>query len=125
MILIFTILWNALEAIADGLYDKGKKTISGVIEFIGKLVGIFTVAYVTYGITVYTIDIPVWKIILGFVFVRFLIFDYIYNITRGLEFEYIGNTKLYDKFLQKVPWHYLLFIKTICGIVGISFLLNL
>ena len=125
MILLFTILTNALEAVYEGLYDNGKKTISGIIEFVQKLIGITTVAYVTYGLTVGTIDIPLWKIITGFVLIRFLIFDYIYNKTRGIPLYYTGTTKLYDKLLSKVPGHFILFVKVILGIVGTIFLLNL
>ena len=124
MILLLTILWHTLEAIADGLYDKGKKTISGIVEFIGKLITIGTTAYVTYGVVVGSIDIPIWKLIAGFVFVRFLIFDFIYNVTRGLSLWYIGNTKIYDKVMIKLgTWG--LFVKFCCGIVGIVFLIGL
>jgi len=124
MILLLTILWHSLEAIADGLYDKGKKTISSIVEFINKLVAIGTTAYVTYGVVVGSINIPVWKLIAGFVFIRFLIFDTIYNLTRGLPWNYVGSTKLYDKVLAKTgSWGW--FLKAILGIVGIAFLLGL
>lgn len=125
MILLLTILTNALEAIYEGLYDNGKRTISGIIELFQKLIGITTVVYVTYGLTVGTIDIPLWKIIVGFILVRFLLFDYIYNKTRGLHLYYQGMTKIYDRLLSNVPAHFILFIKVIAGIIGIVFLLGI
>ena len=43
-------------------------------------------------------SVPLWKLITGFVFVRFAIFDIAYNLTAGEEMYYIGMTKRYDKF---------------------------
>lgn len=125
MILILTILTNALEAIYEGLYDNGKKMLSGIIELTYRLLGAFTIVFITYGVTVGQIDISVWKLITGFIFVRFLIFDFTYNKTRGLPLMYIGSTKIYDKVLSKIPISFIVFIKFICGIVGTAFLLGL
>lgn len=125
MILLLTILTNALEALYEGLYDNGKKLLSGIIEFIQKIVAVSTVAYVTYGLTVGTIDIPIWKIITGFILIRFLLFDFVYNKVRGLPVLFIGSTKIYDKLLSKVPNNFILFVKVIAGIVGTAFLLGL
>lgn len=125
MILLLTILTNALEAIYEGLYDNGKKTVSGIIEMCYKFIGVFTVAYITYGLTAGLILIPFWKIIIGFIFIRFLIFDYTYNKIRGLSLYYQGTTKLYDQMLSSVPGHFILFVKVIAGIVGTTFLLGI
>ena len=125
MILLLSILTNALEAIYEGLYDNGKKTIAGILELIQKAVGVFTVAYITSDLLTHHIYIPIWKLIVGFILIRFLIFDYIYNITRGLSLTYIGNTKLYDKFLNTVPGHFIAFVKIILGLMGTCFLLGL
>lgn len=124
LILIFSIVWPILEAVYEGLYDNGKKTVSGIVEFLHKLVVVGTTAFVTYGVTVGMIDIPVWKLILGFVFIRFLLFDYTYNITRKLPLGFIGTTKIYDKVMSKLTsWGH--FVKVICGVVGTAFLLGL
>lgn len=125
MILLLSILTNALEAIYEGLYDSGKKTIAGILEFIQKIVGVATVAYVTSGILTHDINIPIWKLIVGFIAIRFLIFDYIYNAVRKLPLDYRGRTKLYDKITSKVPGHFLFFVKFIVGVLGAAFLLGL
>lgn len=125
MILLLSILYNALEAIYEGLYDNGKKLLSGIIEFISKLFSVATVAYITYGVTVGLITIPIWKLIIGFILIRFLLFDFVYNKVRGLPALFTGSTKIYDKLLSKIPSHFILFIKVIAGIIGIIFLLGL
>jgi hypothetical protein len=124
LILILGIIWPTLEAVYEGLYDNGKKTISGIVELLHKLVVVGTTAFVTYGVTVGTIDTPIWKLILGFVFIRFLLFDYIYNITRKLPLGFIGTTKIYDRVMSKLG-NWGTFIKICCGIVGTAFLLGL
>jgi len=65
-----------------------------------------------------------WKVFVGFVFVRFFMFDVIWNLTRGMKWNYYGSVKLYDRIMTKFGgfgW----FVKIICGIVGICFLLGL
>ena len=68
--------------------------------------------------------VPAWKIVLGFVFVRFLIFDVTWNIARGVKWNYYGTTKLYDRIMFELGgfgW----MMKFIFGIMGICFLLGI
>ena len=123
MILLFAILFNSLEAVYEGLYDKGIKLWSGIVEFVLKAIIIFVCLNWFAGIHPMIHYEPLWKTILGFVFIRFLIFDIIYNLTRGLQWNYIGNTKIYDKLISKLGgfgW----FVRLILGIIGIVFLLQ-
>jgi hypothetical protein len=62
--------------------------------------------------------------ITGFVFVRFLLFDFTYNLSAGLNIFYIGSTKLYDRIMQQLGG-FGVFLKIGLGIVGITFLLGI
>ena len=65
--------------------------------------------------------IPVSKLILGFIFVRFMIFDLAYNLANGQKWNYYGTTKLYDRIMTKLAdWGW--WMKLVCGTVGIVFL---
>jgi len=89
MILLFSVLFNALEAIYEALYDRGKKTLSSIFEFVLK-VGIVVIClyYLSgYRFLLYHI-IPMWKVFAGFVFVRFVIFDLTWNLVRGVKWNY-------------------------------------
>ena len=68
--------------------------------------------------------VPTWKLITGFVFVRFAIFDIVYNLTSGLKWNYYGTTKLYDRIMIRLGgWGW--WIKLCLGIIGGCFLLGL
>jgi hypothetical protein len=58
--------------------------------------------------------------ILQYVFIRFAVFDYTYNATRGLPMGYTGNTSMYDKAMQKVPNGFEAWSKSIFLTVGIT-----
>jgi len=126
MILLFTIVFNLLEAIYEGLYDRGKKVASAIIEFILKA-GIVTVCLLWFSGYRFLIyhwpPIPLWKVFCGFGFVRFLIFDITYNLANGQKWNYYGTVKFYDRIMQKLggfSW----FIKIILGIMGVVFLMG-
>jgi hypothetical protein len=131
MILLFTILFNALNALSDGLYDNGKKTFSGIIRFIGLGPVIVLALAELSGLHWFSVtDKDFISIVISFVLVRYFLFDAIYNLTRGLNIFYIGTTKLYDKLLQKfLSWTgmagfiILIATKMIAGFLGIIFLI--
>jgi hypothetical protein len=58
--------------------------------------------------------------VLQYVFIRFALFDYTYNATRGLPMGYTGNTSMYDKAMQKVPNGFEAWSKSIFLTVGIT-----
>lgn len=125
MVLLFTLLFNALEAVYESLYDKGKKSPSAIFEFVLKVGVVATCLYYYSGwhFLWYKI-IPLWQVFLGFILIRFAIFDLIWNLTRGMKWNYYGTVKLYDRIMAKFGgfgW----FVKIICGIVGVCFLLGI
>jgi hypothetical protein len=127
MILLFTILFNLLEAIYEGLYDRGKKVASGIIELIFKS-GVVTVCLLWFSgyrfLLYHWPPIPLWKVFLGFVFVRFLLFDITWNLARGVSWNYYGTVKWYDRTMAKLG-EYGYMLKAICGLIGIIFLLGI
>ncbi len=67
--------------------------------------------------------VPLWKQIVGFIFVRFMIFDVAYNLANGQRWNYYGTTKLYDSIMTELGsfgW----FVKIVSGIMGICFLMG-
>ena len=124
MILLFTILFNALEAISEGLYDRGSKLLSGIIEFVKTALIVLICVLWFKGIVYYTTDKDFWSLIISFVLVRYFMFDWVYNIFRGVNsMFFIGNTKLFDKLLRKLPPMIVIITKCIAGFLGIIFLL--
>jgi len=93
MILMTTSI--SLNAMGDGYNDMDKKELGHVLNAfsIGSLLAIPI-----------TCDINKkkwWVYPLQYTFIRIGSFDYIYNTTRKLPLNYIGNSSLTDKFWQK------------------------
>ena len=124
MILVYAIIFIAFEAISEALI---KKHYPDSIIFKGWLQWLLAVVlFLIWFVIAYCFDgyyVPTLKLIIGFVFVRFMIFDSIYNLTVGLPWDYYGTTKLYDRIMVKLgSWGWMM--KAICGIVGVVFLLG-
>ena len=88
-----------LDAIGDALYDKGIKTLSGVIQTLLLGFFLFTTCFLDADTLLWAVSYPgaVWLMI-GYVCLRYALFDYTYNIVRGLHPFFTGSTKLLDKF---------------------------
>lgn len=88
------------EAVYEGLRDRGKKTIAGVIEFIYLSVITLIVYAWLSGYLIFHVNNPLFILTIGgYVLVRYALFDPVYNKCRGNDLWYIGNTKIYDKLL--------------------------
>lgn len=131
-LLLFIVL-IFLEALYESLYDTGKKTLSGVIEFFHR--AIFYLALMAWMIKypfIWEIDLPFWKLLIGFLFIRYSIFSFIYNLFRfdvDIPLFYVGHTKIFDKvinwFLAKSKFNPSIFLgitKLACFILGADFL---
>ena len=120
MILLFTILFNGLEAFYEALYDNGQKMFSGIVEAIHKLGIVVTLAWLTqnnYG------DKDLISLVIAFFLVRHLVFNPIYNLVRGLNIFYIGNTKLFDKIMGHFGIIPFVISQFISGFLGIIYLI--
>lgn len=98
MILLFTILFNSLNALSDGLYDEGRKALSGVLKFL-YIAPIIIICLLTLNGNNWITDTSkdFISVAISFLLVRYFLYDPVYNLTRGLNIFYIGNTKIYDK----------------------------
>jgi hypothetical protein len=71
-----------------------------------------------------------YKVIAGFIMFRFGLFDPILNISAGIEINYIGTTKRWDKIIRwicdktKCPVEYILFIRLCIAGMGIGWLIT-
>ena len=107
-----------LDAMADGYRDEGNKPLSHALEAasIGVLVASpFVIDY----------DKSKWGWYLtSYVTLRFSLFDYSYNLTRGLPLDYQGTTSKYDEFMCTVPNNFANYAKGVSFIVGFSIPIN-
>lgn len=125
MLLFYAILFILTEAVTEGLLKRFNKA-----DFIFDLWIQWVIACFLFGVwcvIAANFDnyyVPAWKLIAGFIFVRFLIFDIAWNIARGVSWDYYGTTKAYDRFMVKLGY-FGQFAKLVFGIVGIFFLLGI
>lgn len=124
MILFTAIIIILTEAITEGLL---KRLIPG--SFIFDLWTQWVIAITLFSvwfIWAFHFDgyyVPIAKMIIGFVFVRFAIFDVVWSLARGVKWNYYGTTKWYDRIMTELAeWGWML--KMICLIVGMCFLLG-
>jgi hypothetical protein len=125
MLLFTAILFIAFEAIAEGL----AKRFNFADDFLFDAWVQWVIALLLFGVWfIVSIHfdgyfVPVWKIVTGFVFIRFAIFDVLWNLSRGVEWNYYGVTKLYDKIMTVLgSWGWM--VKAIAAVWGISWLLG-
>jgi len=88
-----------LDAIGDALYDKHLKTLSGVIQTLLLTFFITCTCLVDADTLLWPItwEGVIWLMV-GYVCLRYALFDFVYNVSRGLHPFYTGSTKLLDKF---------------------------
>jgi len=126
MNLLLVILFISFEAICEALIRKHCSKLSEIIFKWWLQWIIAIVLFAVWFVLALNFDryyIPVWKLIAGFVFVRFMLFDVIWNLARGAKWNYYGITKLYDRIMTSLGgfgW----WIKICCGVVGICFLMG-
>ena len=128
MILLTCIIIILIEAVTEGLL---KRFISPINEIIFDAWVQWVIALMMFGswfIWAIHFDgyyVPVWKMITGFVFVRFAIFDVAINLAWGQKWDYYGTVKWYDRkmaALGSFGWFVKFFI---CAPVGVCFLLGI
>jgi hypothetical protein len=128
ILLITALLFILFEAIGEALIKMYRPKLS-VIVFKWWLQWIIVIAL--FLIWLFAIALPfdkyyvsTVKLILGFIFVRFLIFDVVWNLTFGVKWNYYGTTKLYDRIMSELGgfgW----FMKGVIGLIGILFLIGI
>ena len=130
LILITALLFIALEAIGEGLILKHSSAISEVIfdwwvQVIIALLLFGGWLMIAVGLDG---DYSVIKLIVGFVLLRFAVFDPMFNISAGLNINYIGGRKLYDRVLKWIATKWgmggIWFARAIALFWGIAWLLD-
>ena len=127
MLLLIAIAIILIEAIGEGLLKRFNSPVNEIIfdAWIQWVIALmFFGSWFIWAIHFDGYYVPTWKIITGFVFVRFAIFDVIWNISRGVKWNYYGTTKLYDRIMFELA-EYGWMLKAIAGIMGICFLLGI
>jgi len=131
MILLFCILFILFEAITEGLLKRFNKAQWLFNNYVQAVIatGLFIVWLFVFALPFDSYYVPTWKLITGFIFVRFLIFDPSFNLSAGLNINHIGTKKWYDKFLGLIRdmWGIstIWFARIILGIIGVCFLLGI
>ena len=126
MILIYAIAIILIEAVTEGLLKRLNSPINEIIfdAWIQWVIALmFFFIWLIWAVHFDGYYVPIWKMIAGFVFVRFATFDVMWNLARGVKWNYYGVTKWYDRFMYKLGsfgW----FLKAISGIIGTIFLLG-
>ena len=103
IILIF--LTIALEAISEAMYDENIKMWSKVVQ-LGMIGAFFGLIYLKKWS---------WHIPAIYILIRLMFFGMIYNIVRGMSYNYVGTTAFYDIYIAKYVmtsfvWLFLLFL---------------
>lgn len=128
MNLLLAFILIVLEAVFEGLKTGGLYLYSEAVEFIYLiLVTLMVFAWLNRRFVFNQPKIGMFiKVLIGYILLRFSLFDFIWNISAGQPLDYIGNTKLFDGALQflKDMWGFsiIVLIKSISGFWGISWL---
>jgi len=117
MILLSIILFFIVfEAVHEGLAFRGKKRIAAAVEFV-RLMGVpalvlFWPWLIRSNIELadYYYNVHTWHfwrylfvhLILGWTFIRFGIFNIIFNISAGLPIMHVGTVKLIDRLEKRI-----------------------
>jgi len=122
MNLILALFLIIVEAVFEGLKISGHHIASELVEMV-------YLVCITFGLFAWINSVksfeykPILKILIGYVLLRFALFDLAWNISAGQEWFYYGITKAYDIFMSKLGgWGW--FLKIIAGIWGVAWLLG-
>ena len=106
-----------LKAIADGLNDTGYKDYGHALTALW-IAGLLVIPFICKFVKRW------YEYLIGYVLLNIALFDFAYNITRGLQLSYVGTTSWWDQAISTVPFGFMLFVRLIALIVGIFLILN-
>jgi len=125
MNLILALFLIIVEAVFEGLKTGGHHIASELVEMVylsGVTFGLF--AWLNWKqINSFFERKSMIRILIGYVLLRFALFDLVWNISAGQDLFYYGITKAYDIFMAKLGgWGW--FLKVVAGIWGVAWLLG-
>ncbi|TSA51972.1 MAG: hypothetical protein D4R45_07730 [Planctomycetaceae bacterium] len=101
LILSFFLL---LEAVFEGLSLSHHLIASEIVEVVwlaGVTIGLF--CWINWHqVNSFYDRKKLIRLLIGYVLLRFALFDLIFNVSAGLDINYIGDTKLFDKGLAVI-----------------------
>ena len=124
MNLILALFLIVFEACFEGLRTGGHYLASEIVE-VAYLSGITLMAFAWLNWRQKT---SFWdrtnsflKVLIGYVLLRFVLFDIIWNLSAGQDLFFYGTTKLYDRVMTSLgSWGY--FLKFCSLVVSLAFL---
>jgi hypothetical protein len=129
MILLLAIFFILIQPILEAVQNAFKPEWNPIIRKIGWIIRIAIGVIWFFTCTspeIYYVE--TWKLIVGYIFVAFMIYDTVWNLTsiicgKDISIWYYGTTKWYDRKMTKLgSWGW--FVKAIAGTVGIVFLMG-
>jgi hypothetical protein len=102
MNLLLALFLIVFEAVFEGLKTQGFHVASELVEAV-YLSGVTLIVFAWINRTPWFTIIPMQsflKVLIGYLMLRFAIFDTIWNIAAGQDLLYYGTTKLYDRILS-------------------------
>jgi len=122
MNLLLALFLIVFEAVFEGLKTAGHHVASEIVEAVYLSVITFGLFAWINSVTAFDYK-PIVRLLIGYILLRFALFDIIWNISAGVEWYYYGVTKLYDKIMSALgSWGWM--VKGIAGVWGISWLLG-
>ena len=121
-----------LEAFYETQYDKGKKTLSGEIENVFLFILIGALCFLETPPILYPVSYQgAILLFIGYILIRYATFSVLWCLMMGEGPFYVGNTKLYSKFMRwffrktKFPLvHFQLWTKLLSLILGAYFVVE-
>ena len=129
MILIYAILFILIQPIAEAVQNNFKPEWNPAVRKLNIPVRIIIAVVWFFTCTSPLIYyVPTGKLIAGYIFVLFMLYDTIWNLTskimgKKISLWYYGDTKWYDRVMYELG-EYGWMLKAIAGIIGICFLLG-
>lgn len=129
MILLTAILFILIQPIAEAIQNNYRSEWNIIVRKFGWVTRIIIAVIWFLTCTSPAIYyVPTLKLIVGYIFVAFMLYDTVWNITsiilgKDISIWYYGTTKWYDRTMKSLGsfgW----ILKLIAGIVGIVFLMG-
>ena len=113
LIILYIIGCTVIHALADASFDDGLKLWGHSLEAI-------SIAMFISGAFIFDLKRKHWGwLLVAFACWNIVGFDYLYNLFRGLPWDFHGTTSNWDIFLSKYPEHGIIFARVIFLIAGI------